>query len=88
MSKMTWDNPVLISPAMAQRMGLQNKDVVELELDGRKVEAAVWIQAGHPDNSVTAFLATDAAAPAEPEPALGLTCTRFAQVQLPGLRMA
>src|SRR5256884_47253 len=56
MSKMTWDNPVLISPAMAQRMGLQNKDVVELELDGRKVEAAVWIQAGHPDNSVTAFL--------------------------------
>ncbi len=56
MSKMTWDNPVLISPAMAQRMGLQNKDVAELELNGKKVEAAVWIQAGHPDNSVTAFL--------------------------------
>jgi len=56
MTKMTWDNPVLISPAMAQRMGLQNKDVVDLELDGRKVEAAVWIQAGHPDNSITAFL--------------------------------
>src|SRR5207247_694269 len=47
---------VLISPAMAQRMGLQNKDVAELELNGKKVEAAVWIQAGHPDNSVTAFL--------------------------------
>ncbi len=56
MSKMTWDNPVLISPAMAQRMGLQNKDVVELELNGKKVEAAVWIQAGHPDNSITVFL--------------------------------
>src|SRR5947208_15941805 len=55
MSKMTWDNPVLISPAMAQRMGLQNKDVVELELNGKKVEAAVWIQAGHPDNSITVF---------------------------------
>src|SRR6266700_6640260 len=56
MSKMTWDNPVFISPAMAQRMGLQNKDVVELELNGKKVEAAVWIQAGHPDNSITVFL--------------------------------
>jgi MoCo/4Fe-4S cofactor protein with predicted Tat translocation signal len=56
MTKMTWDNPVLISPAMAERMGLQNKDVVELELGGRKIETAVWIQAGHPDNSVTAFL--------------------------------
>jgi MoCo/4Fe-4S cofactor protein with predicted Tat translocation signal len=56
MSKMTWDNPVLISPAMAQRMGLQNRDLVELELNGKKTEAAVWIQAGHPDNSVTAFL--------------------------------
>src|SRR5207245_145109 len=43
-------------PAMAQRMGLQNKDVVELELNGKKVEAAVWIQAGHPDNSITVFL--------------------------------
>jgi MoCo/4Fe-4S cofactor protein with predicted Tat translocation signal len=56
MTKMTWDNPVLISPAMAQRLGLQSKDVVELELNGKKVEAAVWIQAGHPDNSITAFL--------------------------------
>jgi MoCo/4Fe-4S cofactor protein with predicted Tat translocation signal len=56
MTKMTWDNPVLISPAMARRMGLESKDVVELELNGRKVEAAVWIQAGHPDNSITAFL--------------------------------
>ncbi|HEV2728941.1 MAG TPA: 4Fe-4S dicluster domain-containing protein, partial [Terriglobales bacterium] len=56
MTKMTWDNPVLISPAMAQRMGLQSKDMVELELNGRKVEAAVWIQAGHPDNSITVFL--------------------------------
>src|SRR5438094_5837850 len=56
MSKITWDNPLLLGPAMAQRMGLQNKDVVELELNGKKVEAAVWIQAGHPDNSITVFL--------------------------------
>ena len=53
---MTWDNPVLISPAMADRLGLQKEDVVELELQGKKLTAPVWVQAGHPDNSVSVFL--------------------------------
>jgi MoCo/4Fe-4S cofactor protein with predicted Tat translocation signal len=56
MTKMTWDNPVLVSPKMAERMGLQSKDLVKLELNGKSIEAPVWIQAGHPDNSVTVFL--------------------------------
>src|SRR5580658_10275167 len=56
MSKMTWDNPVLIGPAMAARMDLKSEDLVTLELNGKKVTAPVWIQAGHPDNSVTVFL--------------------------------
>ena len=56
MSKMTWDNPVLIGPAMAKDLQLQSKDLVELELNGKKVTAPVWIQAGHPDNSITVHL--------------------------------
>ncbi len=56
MNKLTWDNPVLMSPAMAERMGINTKDLVELELNGKKVTAPVWIQAGHPDNSITVFL--------------------------------
>jgi MoCo/4Fe-4S cofactor protein with predicted Tat translocation signal len=56
MSKLTWDNPVLIGPAMAARLGLKTEDLIELELNGKKVTAPVWVQAGHPDNSVTAFL--------------------------------
>ena len=56
MSKMTWDNPVLVGPAMAERMGLKSEDLIELEVNGKKVTAPVWIQAGHPDNSVTVFL--------------------------------
>jgi Fe-S-cluster-containing dehydrogenase component len=53
---MTWDNPALIGPAMAERMGLKSEDLVTLELNGKKVTAPIWIQAGHPDNSVTVFL--------------------------------
>ena len=56
MSKMTWDNPVLIGPAMAARMGLKTEDLVTLELNGKKLTAPIWIQAGHSDNSVTVFL--------------------------------
>jgi MoCo/4Fe-4S cofactor protein with predicted Tat translocation signal len=56
MTKMTWDNPVLIGPKMAERLGLQTEDMISLELNGKKVTAPVWIQAGHPDNSATVFL--------------------------------
>jgi len=56
MSKLTWDNAVQIGPKMAQRLQLAAKDVVELELNGKKVKGAIWIQAGHPDNSVTITL--------------------------------
>jgi molybdopterin-containing oxidoreductase family iron-sulfur binding subunit len=56
MSKLTWDNAVQIGPKMAERLQLASKDVVELELNGKKVKGAVWIQAGHPDNSVTVTL--------------------------------
>jgi molybdopterin-containing oxidoreductase family iron-sulfur binding subunit len=56
MSKLTWDNAILIGPKMAERRQIASKDVVELELNGKKVKGAVWIQAGHPDNSVTVTL--------------------------------
>jgi MoCo/4Fe-4S cofactor protein with predicted Tat translocation signal len=56
MNKLTWDNAVLIGPQMAKRLQIATKDVVELELNGKKVTGAVWIQAGHPDNSATIFL--------------------------------
>jgi MoCo/4Fe-4S cofactor protein with predicted Tat translocation signal len=56
MSKLTWDNAVLMGPKMADREGIKTMDVVTLELVGRKVTGPVWIQAGHPDHSVTVHL--------------------------------
>jgi MoCo/4Fe-4S cofactor protein with predicted Tat translocation signal len=56
MTKLTWDNAVLIGPKMAERLQIKVEDVVELELNGKKIQGPVWIQAGHPDNSVTIFL--------------------------------
>src|SRR5579864_2791063 len=57
MSKMTWDNPLLMGPKMADRMGIKSGDMVRVELqNGKHLDLPVWIQAGHPDNSVTVFL--------------------------------
>jgi molybdopterin-containing oxidoreductase family iron-sulfur binding subunit len=56
MTKMTWDNPVLVGPAMAERLGLASEDLVTLTLNGKAVTAPVWVQAGHADNSITVFL--------------------------------
>ena len=56
LTKLTWDNPVMIGPVMAERMKLNFKDVVEVEFQGKKVKGPIWIQAGHPDNMITLFL--------------------------------
>ncbi len=52
-SALTWDNAALISPQLATSAGLQNGDVIELTLRGRKLRAPVWIQPGQAKNSVT-----------------------------------
>jgi len=56
MTKLVWDNAVLMGPKMASRLGIATEGVVELELNGKKITGPVWIQAGHPDNSVTITL--------------------------------
>ncbi len=35
-TRLTWDNAALISPATAERLGLSNEEVVELQYEGRK----------------------------------------------------
>jgi molybdopterin-containing oxidoreductase family iron-sulfur binding subunit len=57
MTKVTWDNPVLMSPAMAERLGLKTMDTARVQLaSGKFLDLPVWIQAGHPDNSISVFL--------------------------------
>jgi len=45
-----------VSPRTAERLGLQNEDLVELNYRGRKVKAPVWMSPGHADESVTVHL--------------------------------
>jgi len=52
-TKLTWDNAVLMSNKTAESFGLQNEDLVELDNFGSKIKAPVWIQPGHADFSIT-----------------------------------
>ena len=56
LTKLTWDNAVLISPRTAEERGLATEDVVALTVDGRSVNAPVWVMPGHPDGCVTVHL--------------------------------
>jgi molybdopterin-containing oxidoreductase family iron-sulfur binding subunit len=56
LSRLTWDNTAQVAPATAERLGIGNEDVVELELDGRTVRAPVWIAPGQAAGVVTVHL--------------------------------
>ena len=56
LTKLTWDNAVLVSPGTAQRLQLNENDVIRIKLRGREVEAPVFIQPGQADDSLNISL--------------------------------
>lgn len=55
-TKLTWDNAAIMSPATANVLKVAPGDVVELDHRGLKVKAPVFVQPGHVNGSVTVHL--------------------------------
>ncbi len=53
MTKITWDNVALMSPATAANLGVENEDLVNVAVNGTSITIAAWIQPGHADESIT-----------------------------------
>ena len=51
-TKMTWDNAVLVSRKTAKELGLANGDVMEISLNGKSVKGPIWVQPGMADYSL------------------------------------
>ena len=51
-TKMTWDNAVLISRKTAKELGVANGDIVEISLNGKSVKGPIWVQPGMADYSL------------------------------------
>src|SRR4029453_14615513 len=52
LTKLPWDNPVLVSPKTAATLGVANEDVVRVEYSGRSIELPVWLLPGMADGGV------------------------------------
>ena len=52
LTKLTWDNPALVSPTTAGSLGLTSGDLVRLDYAGRSMELPVWILPGMTDGVV------------------------------------
>ncbi|HEX4124416.1 MAG TPA: TAT-variant-translocated molybdopterin oxidoreductase, partial [Tepidisphaeraceae bacterium] len=55
-TKLTWDNAVLIGPAMARKLQLIDDDMVRLTLRGESLECAVLVLPGQADGTITLHL--------------------------------
>ena len=68
-TKLTWDNAAILSPKTAKELGLKYESfahggehggyqvpTVALQVNGRQVDAPVWIMPGHADAAVTIYL--------------------------------
>jgi MoCo/4Fe-4S cofactor protein with predicted Tat translocation signal len=51
-TKITWDNAVLVSHKTARELGVQNGDMVEITLNAKKVQGPIWVQPGMADYSL------------------------------------
>ena len=56
LTKLTWGNAAIISPADANKFGLKHDDVVKLELDGASAELPVYILPGQAQGTIAVHL--------------------------------
>ena len=56
LTKLTWDNPALVSPKTAETAGLANEEWIRLDYAGRSLELPVWILPGMADGVVALTL--------------------------------
>lgn len=55
-TRITWDNVALFSPATAEKLGVKHEEVVRLKFKGREIEIPAYILPGQADGSVAVTL--------------------------------
>ncbi len=55
-TNLSWDNAAILSGATLTALGVEEDDILEINVNGRKVKAPVIVAPGHPNNSITVYL--------------------------------
>ncbi len=53
LTKLTWDNAALMSPATARGLNVRSGDMVKIDCNGRSLEMAAFVLPGHAPDTVT-----------------------------------
>ena len=56
LTRLMWDNALLVSPHTASRNGLSNEMMVDLEVQGRRLQVPVWLLPGQAEETLTLHL--------------------------------
>ncbi|MEQ1634425.1 MAG: 4Fe-4S dicluster domain-containing protein, partial [Planctomycetota bacterium] len=56
LSKLTWDNAALVGPAMANRLGVKNGDLLAVRAGNATMQLPAFLLPGHADDSITIYL--------------------------------
>ena len=56
LTKLTWDNAVLMSPATAQKHGVSNGNLVKVGVSGATVTGPAWVLPGQAADTLTVYL--------------------------------
>jgi len=77
MTKLTWENAILMAPGAAQRLEVETGDLVRLECNGQAVTAPVCILPGHAEGSITCHLGYGRTRAGQTGTGLGLNAYRL-----------
>lgn len=56
LTKLTWDNALMVAPATAEAFGVASEEMVEVAWRGRRLEVPVWVVPGHAPGAATLHL--------------------------------
>ncbi|HEX4953326.1 MAG TPA: TAT-variant-translocated molybdopterin oxidoreductase [Thermoanaerobaculia bacterium] len=56
LTKLTWDNALLLSPREAEKLGLATESIAEVAAGGKKLALPVWVLPGHAEGCATVHL--------------------------------
>jgi molybdopterin-containing oxidoreductase family iron-sulfur binding subunit len=56
LSTLTWGNVITVPPAWARDVDAENGDMLEVDIDGRKLSGPAWIMPGQADNTIGLWL--------------------------------
>ncbi len=55
-TKICWDNAIIVSQKTAKKYKIDNEDIVKIKLNNKTIEGAIFIQPGQADDSISLFL--------------------------------